>query len=182
MQRIVLTFGLIAGAIFSAMMFTTAALIDEIGFDKGEILGYTTMVLAFLMVYFGIRSYRETTPEKSISFGRAFKVGILITLVASTLYVASWEIIYCKVWPDFGDKYASRVLEKEKATGATAAQLEVKAQEMARFKELYKNPFFNVGMTLLEPFPVGLIITLVSAALLRRRNSGHRSYKAIPTV
>lgn len=86
MQKIVLTFGLIAGAILSAMMLLTLPFMDKIGFDKGEVIGYTTMLLAFLMVYFGVRSYRDNVAGGSVAFGRAFLVGLSITLVASVCY------------------------------------------------------------------------------------------------
>jgi hypothetical protein len=169
MKRIVLTFGLIAGGILSAMMFATIPFMDKIGNDKGEVIGYTTMVLAFLMVFFGIRSYRDTVAGGAISFGRAFAVGIQITLIACVCYVASWEIIYYKMMPDFADKYAARVVEKTKASGATQAQVAETTRKMDEFKAMYKNPLINVAMTFVEPFPVGLLITLACAGVLRRK-------------
>lgn len=168
MRRIVLTFGLIAGAILVAMMFVTVAIVDNVGFEGTEALGYTSMVLAFLMVYFGIRSYRDNVVGGAIGFGRAFGVGILIMLVASACYVAAWEVIYYKVVPDFGEKYAAHMLDQARAEGATEAELAAKTAELRRFAELYRNPFFNAGVTFLEPLPVGLIMTLVSAGILRR--------------
>ena len=93
MKKTVLTFGLIGGVIIAAMMFATLPFIDKIGFDKGVIVGYTTMVLAFMLVFFGIRSYRENVSDGRITFGRAFAVGILITLVICLFYVIAWEII-----------------------------------------------------------------------------------------
>ena len=169
MRKIVLTFGLIAGAILSVMMLATMPFIDRIGNDKGEIIGYTTMIVAFLMVFFGVKSYRDNVAGGTISFGRAFQVGGLITLLAAVCYVATWEVIYYKMMPDFGEKYAQRAIDKAKAGGATDAQLAATQKEMAQFTEMYKNPVFNVGMTLLEPLPVGLLITLISAGVLRRR-------------
>jgi len=175
MRKIVLTFGLIAGGILSVMMVASAALIDTIGFDKGEIIGYTTMIIAFLMVFFGVKSYRDNVAGGEISFGRAFKVGILITALASACYVATWEIIYFNVWPDFGDKYAAHVIEKARAEGATEAQIAEQRKQMAQFKEMYKNPVINAALTFLEPLPVGLVITLVTAGVLRRRKNGARA-------
>jgi len=169
MKRIVLTFGFIAGGILSAMMFATVPFLDHIGNDRGEIIGYTTMVLAFLMVYFGIRSYRDNVAGGTIGFGRAFAVGIQITLIACVCYVASWEVIYYKLMPDFGDKYAAGVIEKAKTSGATPAQVAETTRKMEEFKAMYKNPLFNVAMTFVEPFPVGLVITLVCAGVLRRK-------------
>ena len=99
-----LTFGLIAGAILSAMMLIALPFQEQIGFDKGAIIGYTTMVLAFLMVFVGVRSYRDNVAGGRVTFGRAFKVGLLITAVASVCYVTTWELVYYQLAPDFGDK------------------------------------------------------------------------------
>jgi hypothetical protein len=170
MKRTVWTFGLISGAILAVMMAITLPFQEKIG-DKGEVIGYTTMILAFLMVYFGIRSYRDTVLAGTISFGRAFKVGILISLIASACYVTAWEIIYHTVAPDFTEKYAARMIEKARASGASEAQIEAKKQEMAKFTEAYKNPVVNVGMTFLEVFPVGAVLVLISAGVLSRRKS-----------
>jgi len=169
MKKIVLTFGLIAGAILSTMMLITLPFMDKIGFDKGEIVGYSTMVLAFLMVYFGIRSYRDSVAGGSIKFRRALLVGLLITGVAAICYVVTWEIIYYKIAPDFGDKYAAYAIEKTKKSGATDAQIALQTKEMMEFKEMYKNPLVNIAFTLLEPLPVGILFTLISAGILSRK-------------
>jgi len=169
MKKTVVTFGLIGGAIMAAMMFATLPFVDKIGFDKGEIVGYTTMILAFMLVFFGIRSYRENVSGGRISFGRAFAVGILITLVACVCYVVAWEILYFKFMPDFVDKYASYAVEKVRASGASQQIIDAKLQEMKSFKAMYDNPFINAAITFVEPFPVGLIVTLISAAILRKK-------------
>jgi Protein of unknown function (DUF4199) len=80
MKRTVLTFGLISGAISAATMLATIPFVDKIGWEKGEILGYTTIVLSALMVFFGVRSYRENVAGGRLTFGRGFAIGILITL------------------------------------------------------------------------------------------------------
>jgi hypothetical protein len=170
MKRIVLTFGLISGAIFVAMIAVTTPFADQIGFDNGEIIGYTTLVVAFLFVFFGIRSYRENVGKGFISFGQAFKVGILITVISSLCYVISWEIVYFNFIPDFGEKYSQHLIEKSRAQGATPEEIAKQVAEMQRFWALYKNPFYNFLITFfVEPLPVGLIITLISAFILRKR-------------
>jgi Protein of unknown function (DUF4199) len=170
MKKTVLTFGLISGAMMAAMMFATLPFVDKIGFDKGVIVGYTTMVLSFMLVFFGIRSYRENVAGGSITFGRAFAVGILITVISCVCYVVAWEIIYFKIMPDFADKYVSHVIEKAKASGASPEAIQAQVQEMKKFKEMYDNPFFNAAITFTEPFPIGLIVTLISAGILRRKS------------
>jgi Protein of unknown function (DUF4199) len=172
MRKIVLTFGLIAGAMLSAMMLGTLPFLDSIGFDKGEIIGFTTMILAFLMVYFGIRSYRDNVAGGRIGFGRAFYVGLMITLVACVCYVATWQLIYYKVTPDFGEKYAAYVVEKAKKSGASEAKIATQKKEIEEYMAMYKNPLVNIGITFLEPLPIGLLFTLVSAFLLSRKRRG----------
>lgn len=169
MKKTVLTFGLISGAILSLMMLGTLPFLDKIGFDKGEIIGYTTMVLSFLLVFFGIRSYRENVGGGAISFGRAFSVGILITLIGCLCYVVTWEIIYFKLMPGFAEKYVSHIVEQLRASGASQQMIDAKIEEMKGFKAMYDNPLINSAISFLEPLPVGLIMTLISAAILRKR-------------
>lgn len=171
MKKTVLTFGLIGGAIMAGLMFATLPFVDEIGFDKGVIVGYTTMILAFMMVFFGIRSYRENVSDGHITFGRAFAVGILITLIACVCYVVAWEIIYFKFMPDFADKYASYVIDKVRASGASQQVIDAEVQQMKSLKAMFDNPFLNAAITFTEPFPIGLLVTLISAAFLRKKTS-----------
>lgn len=169
MRKIVLTFGLIAGAMLSVMMLLTIPFMEQIGFENGMLIGYTTMVLSFMMVYFGVRSYRDNVAGGTVSFGRAFNVGILITALASVCYVATWQVVYHKISPDFFEKYSAYTLDQARADGASEAELAAQAAEMARFNEMYKNPLVNMGITFLEPLPVGLLFTLVTAGLLSRK-------------
>ena len=181
MKKTVLTFGLIGGAIMAAMMFATLPFMDKIGFDKGEIIGYTTMILAFMLVFFGIRSYRENVSAGHITFGRAFVVGILITIVACVCYVIAWEILYFKFMPDFADKYAGYVIEKARASGASQQAIDAQLQQMKSFKAMYDNPFINSAITFCEPFPIGLIVTLISAAILRKKTIAATRDEGRPT-
>ena len=173
MRKIVLTYGLIAGAILSVLMLATLPFLERIGFDRGAVIGYTTMVMAFLMIYFGVRSYRDNVLGGKIGFGRAFGTGVLITAVAAVCYVATWEFIQYKFMPDFADKYAAHEIDKARRDGATDAEIAAKSTEMAEFKEMYKNPLISVAFTFLEPLPVGLLFSLLSAAVhSRKRHSG----------
>lgn len=169
MKKIVWTFGLIGGAVISVMMAVTLPFQHSIGNDHALVVGYATMVLAFLMVFFGVRSYRENVGKGSISFGRAFAVGTLIALVTSLCYVATWEVIYFKFTPNFLAEYQAHELEKAKASGATPAEIDAKVAENKKFHEMYQNPAFNAAVTLVEPLPVGLLIAIISAGVLRRK-------------
>jgi uncharacterized protein DUF4199 len=168
MKKTVWTFGLISGAIISLMMVVTIPFQDELGFDHSLVLGYTTMVLAFLLIYFGVRSYRDNVRGGSVRFGRAFVVGALIAVISSLCYVATWEVMYFKFMPDFLTKYQANQLEKARAGGATEAAIAKQKAEMDKMAEMYKNPVLNSAMTLVEPLPVGLLIALVSAGILSR--------------
>ena len=171
MKKTVITFGLISGAVSSLMMLATVPFMDRIGFDKGYFVGYTAIVLSFMLVFFGIRSYRDNVGDGRISFGKAFCVGILITLISCVFYVVTWEALYFTVMHDHMDKYSAYVIEKARTAGATDAAIQQKMAEMAKFKKMYENPFFNVAMTFIEPFPVGLVMTLISALILRKKTN-----------
>lgn len=168
MKKTILTFGLISGVISSLMMIATVPFMDRIG-DRGYVLGYTTIILSLLLVFFGVRSYRENVGKGHITFGRALLVGLAITVISCLFYVGTWEIIYFNFMPDFMDKYGAHVLQKMQASGATAAAMQEKSEEINKLKVMYKNPFFNAAMTFIEPFPVGLVIALFSAAVLRKK-------------
>ena len=170
MKKIVLTFGLIAGVVMSIAMFATLPFTDRlIDLGLGEVVGYTSMVLAFLLVYFGVRSYRDNTFDGTIGFWRAFGVGLLIVLVASSCYVASWEFIYYKLRPDFGTKYAQAMVDQAKKSGASAEVIAKKAKEAQDFAVMYNKPLVNIAFTLIEPLPPGVVLALLSAAMLRRK-------------
>ena len=171
MTKTVLTFGSIAGVILSVMMLVTLPLIDRIGFKRAEVIGYTTMVLAFLLVFFGVRSYRDNVAAGSISFGRGFAVGMLIVVVASVFYVATWQLIYYKLVPDFTTKYQAHTIEKARASGKSQAEIDKKVADAEKFAQMYKNPLMNAAITFIEPLPVGLIIALISAGILLDQRS-----------
>ena len=169
MKKTILTFGLISGAISSLMMIATVPFADRIGFDKGAYIGYTSIVLSFLMIFFGVRSYRDNTASGQITFAQAFGVGISITLLSCICYVATWEILYYNFLPGFWDKYGAHIVAKAQASGASSAAIQTQLEQVKKFKELYANPFINAAMTFIEPFPIGIAITLVSAAILKKK-------------
>jgi hypothetical protein len=169
MKKTLLTFGLISGAFSSLMMVATVPFEDKIGFDRAEYLGYTIIVLSFLLVFFGIRSYRDNTGNGQITFAKGFAVGISITLITCIFYVLTWEFLYFNVMHDFMDKYGAYVVEKLRASGASPAAIQAQLQQLKKFKEMYENPLYNAAMTFIEPFPIGLGITLISAAVLRKK-------------
>src|ERR1041385_378341 len=165
MKKTVLIFGLISGGMMAVMMFATLPFTDSAWLQSHSMfVGYTTMVLSFMLVFFGIRSYRENIGGGAITFGRAFAVGILITLISSVLYVIAWEIMYFGI-PSFGEKFMAMCVAHIKSSGASPEAIQT---ELSQLKYL-NNPLIKAAMTFVEPFPVGLIITLVSALILRKK-------------
>ena len=171
MKNIVLKYGLISGLLLAAASTVVWLNIEKIDKSMGALsmaIGFSSMILAFTAVYFGIRAYREQQ-NGAITFGRGLSVGLLIALITCAFYVVGWQIVYWNFMPDFADKYAAVTLAKMKAAGAPADEITTKTAEMEKFKKDYRNPVYNVGMTFMEIFPVGLIISVISAAILRRK-------------
>jgi hypothetical protein len=180
MKKTIITFGLISGVVSSLMMAATVTFAGRISFDKGLIVGYTGIVLSFLLVFFGIRSYRDNYGNGQITFSKAFAVGISITVISCICYVVTWEIIYFNFLPDFMEKYGAHMVERAKASGASAAAVQAQVEQAKKYKEMYDNPLINAAMTFIEPFPVGLAITLISAAVLRRRPGAQQAQSPVP--
>lgn len=172
MKKTVWTYGLICGALSSALLAATIPFQGENGFDHSLVVGYATIVLSFVLIYFGVRSYRDNVGKGRVGFGRALAVGTLIGVIASVCYVATWQVVYFNFMPDFLTEYNARELEKARAEGASEATLAQKKMELDNFEKMYQNPAINFAYTILEPLPVALIIALVSAGVLSRRKKG----------
>jgi hypothetical protein len=183
MKKNVLTFGLISGLIMSVLMGGSLLLADKIGSGHNSlVLGYTIMVASFLLIYFGIRNYRDNSLAGQISFGRAFACGILITLISSVCYVLMWEFLYFNFMPHFMDSYFAAQIHKLQSSGLDPATIAARVAAIQHSQQLYQNPLVNMAYTLMEPLPVGLLITLISAALLRRRAPTSSNSSADPAL
>jgi len=168
MKKIVWTFGLISGAIMAAFMFATLPFVNSIG-DHSLLLGYTGIVAGFLAVYFGVRSYRDNVLGGSIGFGRALGTGLLIAVIGSLCYVAAWEVMYFRFMPDFYAKYGQMAVDQARKDGKSEAEIAKTQASMDEMTRSAQNPAWVAATTFVEPFPVGLVIALVSAGILRRR-------------
>jgi hypothetical protein len=175
MKKTVLTFGLIAGVMISVLMDGSLLLSDKLGSSHSMLLGYTMMVASFLLIYFGIRSYRDNALAGQISFGRAFACGILITLITTVCYVVTWEIIYFNFIPHFMDSYFAAQIHKVQSSGLDPATTAARVAAIQRSQQSYQYPLVNAAYTFIEPLPVGLLITLISAAILRRKAAAEPS-------
>jgi hypothetical protein len=170
MKKNVWIFGAITGLVITSLMvYAAMECYTNPDMQANDVVGYAGMVAAFSFIFVGIKNYRDKYNGGIITFGQAFKTGLYITLIGSAMYVVVWLIDYYIFIPDFLDKYIPHVLKDAREGGATEVELQEKAEEMANFKELYKNPLFVVVITFSEVFPVGLIISLVSALFLKRK-------------
>jgi hypothetical protein len=173
MKKNVLVFGLIAGFIVSCMMvYSVTMCYNREDFDGSMVLGYTGMLLAFSMIFVGVKNFRDKYNNGVITFGKAFKIGLYISLVASTMYMLVWLVEYYVFVPDFMDKYSAHVLRKAQSGGASQQELQQKAAELAKNTEMYKNPLVVILFTYLEILPVGIVVALISAAILKRKSKG----------
>ena len=171
MKKTILVCGLIAGLISTSIYIGQMILgkADQMDFKNGMVYGYTLMILAFSFIFVGTKITRDKYDGGVISFGKAFRVGLYITLVASTIYVIVWLIDYYFFFPDFMEKYSAHIIGGLKASGASEAEITKQTTEMEKLTQMYKNPFFIVLMTYIEILPVGIIVTLISAWVLKKK-------------
>ncbi len=175
MQRTILIFGLISGLIILILGYATRPIWMDTGgkmdMSTGELLGYINMIIALSMIFFGVRQFRDRHLGGKITFGKAFKVGFLISLVASAIYVFGWMVYYntSEVAQTFPAQYIEHMKEQWLASGLTPEQINEKAAGYEKNFALYENPIIMAGMTLMEILPVGLLISLISAFILKKK-------------
>ncbi|MES2062086.1 MAG: DUF4199 domain-containing protein [Bacteroidota bacterium] len=170
MKKTVIKFGLMAGLIASVWMLGSMALCY--GSDKFEgsmLLGFSSMIIAFSVMYPAIKGYRDKHNNGIISFGEAFKMAITIAFIGSTMYVGSWLIDYYFFLPDFLEKYSAHIMAKAQSGGAT--EIAAKTKEVASMKKWYSSIFGVVFMTYMEIFPLGLIVAVIISLILKRKTN-----------
>ena len=168
MKKIILTYGLIAGLVIVAMFLVTFS-VGGMDFKYGELIGYTTMIIAFASIFVAVKTQRDTHLNGSINFKQAFTTGLKITLVASVIYVIAWMIMSNTIAKDFMTDYYNHAIVQLNESDLSDAQIEKKIAQLDTFQELYKNPFYKMGMTFLEIFPVGFVVSLIAAFILKRK-------------
>lgn len=170
MKRIVLTYGTIAGLIVAILMsFSMWLCMDSPNFDGAMILGYTIMLVSMAFILVGVKRHRDRNLGGVISFGKAFLTGLYIALIASTFYVIAWLIIYYGFMPDFMDRFVDIMLTQAKESGISEAVYNAQVAEMNNMKEMYKNPLFVILFTYFEILPIGILVSLVSALIWKRK-------------
>jgi predicted ABC-type exoprotein transport system permease subunit len=174
MKKTVTVFGLISGvvlAIFICMMVPFMKHMDEGSMMTSMFIGYTVQLLAFSMIFFAIKTYRDKQNGGVISFGKAFQIGILISLIGSAFYVITWAIIYNSFLPDFMDTWGAAQINSAIKRGASATEIAKIKQQVADGKEMYSTWWGFAGITLFEIFPTGLLVTLISSFILKRKQN-----------
>jgi hypothetical protein len=168
MLRKIVSYGAVAGLAVGVPLFgLTVGLNGHPPLRYGVLIGYLTMLLALSTVFMAIKRHRDDALGGVIRFWPALALGLAISLVASVFYVMAWEAALAVTGMDFGGDYASALIAQEKAKGVSPQALARFTAEMEQFKRQYANPLFRLPMTLAEIFPVGVVVSLVSAALLR---------------
>lgn len=171
MKKIVLVCGLIGGLISVAWyIFSEQVFKLDMSMNERLFFGYASMVLAFSLIFVGVKNFRDNYNGGVISFGKAMKVALLITLVASTVYVGVWLVDYYFFIPDFFGEYAASTLAGLRASHASQARIGKEMAELANYAKMYRNPFFNALMTYAEIVPVGVVISLIAALILKNKS------------
>ncbi len=170
MKKSIFVWGAVSGSIIIGSIILSLALggAENENMAALEWVGYLIMIMAFSVIFIGIKRHRDQEQGGVISFGKAFLLGLGITAVASVIYVVAWEANLAITDYAFINEYAQSAIEAKRAAGASDAELAETVAEMEQMKENYGNPIFRLPITFLEIFPVGLLISLLSAAILRR--------------
>ena len=143
---------------------------DMDGGSSSMIIGFSAMVVAFSFIFIGIKNFRDKQNGGTITFGKAFLLGFMISLIASTIYVITWAVEFHTVLPDFMDKYSAMQVKQLHESGLSGAALDAKIKSIESDNYSYKhNPFVFAMYTYSEILPVGIIVTLISALILKRK-------------
>ena len=168
MLRTIVKYGVIAGLVVGGFELATFVAFSGMPPLKyGMLIGYTTMLIALSAVFVGIKRHRDVDRGGVIGFWQAFAIGLGVSFIAGIFYVIAWEMVQAMTHMDFAGAYANAIIASEKAKGASAEALARLSAEMEDFKVQYANPMFRLPMTFVEIFPVGVLVSLVSAGLLR---------------
>lgn len=170
MLGIILIYGLI-GAVIAGGPLLWGMLTFDVNSgqmpENGALIGYATILVALTGVFLGVKHYRDKVKGGVIKFVPALSVGLGISAVASLGWVVAWEISLAMTKFDFVAAYYGAMIEQAQADGATAEKIAQMRTEQEGFASMYANPVIRMGITFVEMFPIGVVISLISAALLR---------------
>jgi hypothetical protein len=179
MKKIVITYGLISAAI-SAIMWTCIALLMRSGnFDHGMIVGYTSMLLSIFVIYFAMKTYRDNVAGGTIKFGKALLIGLYISIIFAVCYVITWMILRQTLLPDFVDNYIAYEKKGLQQAGLSPEAMSKKLAEIDQMRSMFANPWMEALMVFTEPWPVAILVTLVSAFIVSRKRKQEDSRDAL---
>ena len=167
MTRTIFIYGAVSGLIVIASMIL-GMVMNRDGFFGSQVFGYLIMLVALSCIFFGVKSHRDKDRGGYIKFLPAFFMGLGIAAVAGVAYVAAWEVFLVATDYAFMTEYADSVIAQKEADGASAAEIAETREKLETMMAHYANPLFRLPITFSEIFPVGLLVSLVSAALLRK--------------
>jgi Protein of unknown function (DUF4199) len=174
MKNIIIRYGLISGAIAAVGILLVSLVLkvygfEKIGFEKSAYFGYTFIILAMSVIFFGVKSFRDNENEGSLTFTKGLLVGLGIAAISCVCYSLMWLVVYYNFIPNFMEDYAAYSTNELKVSGASEAELSNNAAQLQDFKNLYKTPFGVFAVTLIEPLPIGILGALVSAFILKKK-------------
>jgi Protein of unknown function (DUF4199) len=174
MKNTIIKYGLISGSIAAVCMFLMGFYLKSMGsdmskFENSMYIGYTLILLSMAVIFFAVKSYRDEVSDGKVSFGKGLLIGLGITLISCACYSLMWLVVYYNFMPNFMDDFSRYSMDKLRATGASDAEILKSQTEMNQFKEMYKSPFSIFALTMIEPLPIGILISFVSAFILKKK-------------
>ena len=170
MKKTILTFGAISGLVIGLFIVVISLLVSRYPSLENTYVGYSAQIIAFAFIFVGVKNFRDKFNQGTVSFGKAFRIGLGITLIAGTVYVLVWLVEFYVFIPDFMEKYAAKMVKNVHDSGVPQAIADKKIAQINGMKEMYKNPLFVILLTYAEVLPVGLIISLLTALILKRKH------------
>ncbi len=171
MKKTILTFGPVSSVMMAAMYVLFCMARDSGNVFISQILTYTAVFLLFMMLFFGIKYYRDKAHSSFISFGKAIRVGIYISLASSLCSAMIWMLLYEPVFKDFMTDHTAALIEKLNVSGASIADIAAKKEEIIKHNELYNNPFLRAGIIFVQGFPVEIIMAVIAAFVLKKKRA-----------
>ena len=168
MTALILRYGILGGVLVTVpMLWNWLRLAPGEAPDTSMLFGYLTMFVALSMVFVGVKAYRDKVLGGVVRFLPAFGVGLGISAVASLFYVIGWEICTAYGTFDFAAFWKASMIKSATAGGATPEQMRKAVADAEAFAVMYRNPLYRMPMTFIEMFPVGVLVSLITAAVLR---------------
>ncbi|HOY15020.1 MAG TPA: DUF4199 domain-containing protein [Saprospiraceae bacterium] len=179
MKNIIIKYGIISGLISAGLMLLSNLVAKAIGpklfFDYGMYIGYTSILIAMAVIFLANRHYRDNLNNGSLTFVQGLIVGMGVTVISCIFYSLMWLVVYYNLMPNFMEEYINYEVEKMTSAGASAESIAKMKSDMVVYQEMYSSPLKIFLITLLEPLPVGLLLTFIFALVQRKSSSLHEA-------